>query len=58
MKNKEYNGKHQTAVEPPPLLTVSEWADKYRMLSGVATSESGQWHTSRTPYLHPKANLS
>lgn len=36
---------------PDPLLTVSEWADQRRMLSPKASSEHGQWRTSRTPYL-------
>lgn len=38
-------------MKPDPLLTVSEWADKYRMLSQRASAEPGQWRTSRTPYL-------
>ena len=36
---------------PPEDLTVSEWADKYRILSAESSAESGPWHTSRTPYL-------
>jgi phage terminase large subunit GpA-like protein len=32
-------------------LTVSEWADEHRYLSGVASAEPGLWRTSRTPYL-------
>lgn len=36
---------------PDPDFTVSEWADKYRMLSQKAASEPGEWRTSRTPYL-------
>src|SRR6187397_2886457 len=39
------------AFAPPPKLTVSEWADAYRMLSPESSAEPGQWHTSRTPYL-------
>jgi phage terminase large subunit GpA-like protein len=31
-------------------LTISEWADKYRILPS-GSSESGRWRTSRTPYL-------
>ena len=31
-------------------LTISEWADKYRILP-IESSESGRWRTSRTPYL-------
>ncbi len=36
---------------PPPKLKVSEWADKYRMLSPESSAEAGRWYTSRTPYL-------
>ncbi len=38
-------------VRPDPLLTVSEWADKYRTLSQRASAEPGPWRTERTPYL-------
>lgn len=34
-----------------PVLSVSEWADRYRVLSKAAASEPGRWSTSRTPYL-------
>lgn len=36
---------------PDPILTVSEWADRHRILSKVASAESGRWKTSRTPFL-------
>ena len=39
------------AFKPPEDLTVTEWADKYRMLSQESSAESGRWRTSRTPYL-------
>lgn len=39
------------ALAPEPVLTVSNWADKNRRLSSKASSEPGQWLTSRTPYL-------
>lgn len=35
---------------PPELLTVDEWADKYRVLPDTS-AEAGPWRTSRTPYL-------
>ena len=38
-------------LTPDPLLTVSEWADQYRVLSGKSASEPGKWRTNRTPYL-------
>ena len=38
-------------LAPDPILTVDAWADRYRMLSSVTSSEPGRWMTSRTPYL-------
>ncbi|CAG2153260.1 phage terminase large subunit family protein [Ralstonia mannitolilytica] len=38
-------------LTPDPLLTVSEWADRHRVLSSKASAEPGRWRTSRTPYL-------
>ena len=38
-------------LEQPPSMTVSTWADEYRMLSGKGSAEKGPWRTSRTPYL-------
>ncbi len=38
------------AVSPPPLLTVSQWADRYRKLSAESAAEPGQWNTDRAPY--------
>ena len=38
-------------VEPDSYMSVSSWADKYRMLSSKSASEPGRWRTSRTPYL-------
>ena len=35
---------------PPKKLTVSQWADEYRMLSSEASAESGKWKTSRAEY--------
>lgn len=37
--------------KPPERLTVSEWADKNRILDSKTSSEPGPWRTSRTPYL-------
>ena len=39
------------AFEPPEKLTVSQWADKYRMLSKEETSRPGMWDTSSVPYM-------
>lgn len=35
---------------PPPKLTVSQWADKYRVLSKESSAEHGKWNTDRAPY--------
>lgn len=37
-------------VAPPPVLTVSQWADLYRRLSAESAAEPGQWNTDRAPY--------
>lgn len=37
-------------LAPPPVLTVSEWADRFRQLSREASAEPGQWRTDRAPY--------
>lgn len=38
------------AIAPEPLLTVSEWADRHRILPDLA-AEPGPWRTARVPYL-------
>ncbi len=35
----------------PEGLTVTEWADRYVILSTEDSAEAGRWKTSRTPYL-------
>lgn len=42
---------YQSGIKPDPILTVSQWADKHRVLSSKASAEAGQWRTDRTPYL-------
>ncbi|WP_418180759.1 phage terminase large subunit family protein [Aliarcobacter lanthieri] len=37
--------------EPDPLMTVSQWADAYRVLPSESSSEPGQYRTERMPYL-------
>lgn len=39
------------AAAPRRALSVSEWADQHRELSGKQASERGRWRTSRTPFL-------
>ena len=38
-------------MRPNPDLTVSQWADRHRMLSGRASAEPGRYRTARTPYM-------
>lgn len=46
-------------IRPPRQLSVSEWADRYRILSGKASDEQGPYRTSRTPYMRePMDSLS
>ncbi|MBF0142862.1 MAG: phage terminase large subunit family protein [Magnetococcales bacterium] len=46
-----YGDAFRQGIKPDPLLTVSAWADRHRMLSSVASGEPGLWRTARTPYL-------
>lgn len=39
------------AAAPRKSLSVSEWADAHRELSGKQAGERGRWRTSRTPFL-------
>lgn len=38
-------------LTPDPALTVSEWADRHRVLSPRASAEPGRYRTDRTPYM-------
>jgi phage terminase large subunit GpA-like protein len=46
-----YGTAFSQGLRPESKLTVSEWADKYRLLSQRASAEAGRWRTARTPYL-------
>jgi phage terminase large subunit GpA-like protein len=46
-----YGSSAAAGARPDPLLTISQWADKYRTLSQRASAEPGTWRTDRTPYL-------
>jgi phage terminase large subunit GpA-like protein len=39
------------AAAPPPALTVSEWADRERMLPEASAAQGGRWRTATAPYL-------
>lgn len=38
------------AFAVPEPMTVSQWADRYRVISPEASAEVGRWHTDRAPY--------
>ena len=40
---------HTDGLTPDPPMTVAEWADSYRILSGRAAAEAGRYQMSRTP---------
>lgn len=40
----------------PERLSISDWADKYRMVPSKSSPEGGQWRTSRTPYAEEVMN--
>ena len=39
--------KTMNLIRPPPSLTISQWADKFRILSSESSSEAGKFETSR-----------
>lgn len=41
---------------PPPDLTVSAWADRYRVLTAESSAEPGRWRTDRVPYMRAVMN--
>ena len=46
-------------LRPPPLLSVTEWAEKNRHLSSKDSAEPGPYHVARTPYAaQPQNDLS
>lgn len=41
----------EEAWRPPTRLTVSEWADRHRVMTSEVSAREGRWSTDRTPYL-------
>src|SRR5687767_12456590 len=39
------------ACPPRPRITVSQWADRNRVIPRGTSPEPGQWRTARAPYL-------
>lgn len=40
-----------SGLKPIEVLSVDQWADKYRRLTSESSAESGQWRTDRAPFL-------
>lgn len=40
-----------STLRPPPLRTVSQWADAERVLTTDSSAQPGRWRTEVTPYL-------
>ena len=49
-------GKLVKQFAPPEDITVTEWANRYRVISSESGAEAGPWRTSRTPYLAEPMN--
>lgn len=47
----EYQKETLRLLKPPEDITVSEWADKYRILDARTSAMPGPWRTEHTPYL-------
>lgn len=46
-----YNEGFNLGILPDPVLSVSAWADQFRVLPKRSSTEPGRWRTSRTPYM-------
>jgi phage terminase large subunit GpA-like protein len=49
-------GRIAEILTPAPEISVSEWADRNRVLVSESSAEPGQWRTSKTPYLREIQN--
>lgn len=47
----EYLKAFADGLRPDEPLTLSEWSDKYRVLSSKSSALPGKWRTATTPYL-------
>lgn len=48
---KDYQKAALEVLKPPESLSVSEWAERYRILDSRTSAEPGPWSNRRTPYL-------
>ena len=46
----DYGAAYREGLRPEPELTVSEWADANRILTGRSSAEPGPWRTARFPF--------
>lgn len=46
-----------SSFKPKSILTVSEWADRHRVLTTETSSVPGNWRTSFTPYLREPMDM-
>jgi len=46
-----YTEAFKQGLKPDPNLTITEWADIYRILSKESSKEAGKYRSSRTPYM-------
>lgn len=44
------NAAWRAGLAPEPMLTVSEWAEAHRVLTGRSSAEPGPWRTARFPF--------
>lgn len=47
----QYQKEALVYLKPPENITVSQWADKYRVLDSKTSAMPGPWRTEHTPYL-------
>jgi phage terminase large subunit GpA-like protein len=45
------------AFRPPPDISVSEWADRYRRLSPESSAQPGRFHTEKVEYMREPMNM-
>jgi phage terminase large subunit GpA-like protein len=50
-------GSFVSGLESPEEISVSEWADRHRVLSKSTSAEPTRWSTTRTPYLREIMNV-
>lgn len=47
----EYQKRALQFLKPPERISVSQWAEKYRVLDSKTSAIPGKWRNSQTPYL-------